>query len=225
MPAHELDDDDLALVRHVVGHLARRLPPHVEAEDLMQEWVIGLLDARGRYDPARDAAFKTFAEFRVRGAIRDYLRALDFAPRRIRARERAIEAKEHEVAQRFGRRPEAEEVADALGWSAERLRAERVAGQTALIPWPENEVGDPLEVAAEPADPGDGIDETRLRERIVDALERLPEQDRFVVTMAFWGDLPLGACGAILGVTESRACQIMDRALRRLAVILRGVAA
>ena len=213
------------LVKFVAGRVGSGLPSHVDDEDLISYGLLGLIRAIERFDPGREVKFETYAIPRIRGAIIDELRAMDWVPRSVRGRARDIERAITELEARLGRAPTDEEIAERLGLSEEELndslgeisRTSVVAldelwsvsggDQVALI--------DTIEDTQGP-NPQSALAETELREGIGEALARLPEREKLVVTLYYYEELTLREIGEVLGVTESRVSQLHTKAILRL---------
>jgi RNA polymerase sigma factor FliA len=223
------------LVKYVAGRLGSGLPAHVDDEDLVSYGLLGLIGAIERYDPDRDVKFETYAIARIRGAIIDELRALDWVPRSVRSRARDIERAIGELEAKLGRVPTDEEIAGKLGITTDELdeslseisRSSIAAldelwtiggsggDQVALI--------DTIEDTEAP-DPQGALSQTELREAIADAIARLPEREKLVVTLYYYEELTLREIGEVLGVTESRVSQLHTKAILRLKARLAGSA-
>jgi RNA polymerase sigma factor for flagellar operon FliA len=224
------------LVKYVAGRLGSGLPAHVDDEDLVSYGLLGLIGAIERYDPDRDVKFETYAIARIRGAIIDELRALDWVPRSVRSRARDIERAIAELEAKLARVPTDEEIANKLGLTEEELDESlseisrssiaaldelwTISGssgdQVALI----DTIEDP-----EAPDPQGSLSKTELREAIADAIARLPEREKLVVTLYYYEELTLREIGEVLGVTESRVSQLHTKAILRLKARLAGSAA
>ena len=223
------------LVKYVAGRLGSGLPAHVDDEDLVSYGLLGLIGAIERYDPDRDVKFETYAIARIRGAIIDELRALDWVPRSVRSRARDIERAIADLEGKLGRAPTDAEVAKKLNVSEEELNESlseisrssiaaldelwTISGtsgdQVALI--------DTIEDTEAP-DPQGSLSQTELREAIADAIARLPEREKLVVTLYYYEELTLREIGEVLGVTESRVSQLHTKAVLRLKARLSGSA-
>jgi RNA polymerase sigma factor FliA len=224
------------LVKYVAGRLGSGLPAHVDDEDLVSYGLLGLIGAIERYEPDRDVKFETYAIARIRGAIIDELRALDWVPRSVRSRARDIERAIAELEAKLGRVPSDEEIANKLGLTEEELDESlseiarssiaaldelwTISGttgdQVALI----DTIEDP-----EAPDPQGSLSQTELREAIADAIARLPEREKLVVTLYYYEELTLREIGEVLGVTESRVSQLHTKAILRLKARLAGAGA
>jgi RNA polymerase sigma factor FliA len=223
------------LVKYVAGRLGSGLPAHVDDEDLVSYGLLGLIGAIERYDPDRDVKFETYAIARIRGAIIDELRALDWVPRSVRSRARDIERAIAELEAKLGRVPTDEEIAQKLSLTEEELDESlseisrssiaaldelwTISGsggdQVALI--------DTIEDTEAP-EPQAMLSQTELREAIADAIARLPEREKLVVTLYYYEELTLREIGEVLGVTESRVSQLHTKAILRLKARLAGSA-
>jgi len=207
------------LVRAVVQQLASGLPPHVPREDLESCGMLGLLEALDRYDPSQGVRFETFAWYRIRGAVLDYLRSLDPASRSDRHKARKLEQAHERLAASLGREPTREELAAEVGCSPQELLAELGRLHGYLTASFEDLVRRAAETG-EPASREAGPEEAAERQELVAVLRRglelLPERERLVVGLYYYEGLTLGEIGEILGLTESRVCQIHAQALLRL---------
>jgi RNA polymerase sigma factor FliA len=221
------------LVKYVAGRLGSGLPAHVEEEDLVSYGLLGLIGAIERYDPDRDVKFETYAVTRIRGAIIDELRSLDWVPRSVRARAREIERAIAYLEAKLHRAPTDEEIAGRVGVSVDELEASltdisrssiaaldelwTIGGsggeQVALI--------DTIEDTEAPA-PESSFAETELKEALGEAITRLPEREKLVVTLYYYEELTLREIGEVLGVTESRVSQLHTKAILRLKARLSG---
>lgn len=210
----------LPLVQTVVDRVAAHLPPHVDRDDLFHAGVIGLIDALTKFDPTRDNAFSTYAVLRIRGAVIDELRARDWVPRGARERARAYQQAVAELSQRLGRLPRDEELAERLGVAVGMLaeiEAQSTLAAQVSFDAPVGEdgaLGDSLaRQDDELADPGRHLEADDRRRLLVKMLATLSEQERLVVKLYYFENLMMKEIAAILGVTESRICQIHARVM------------
>ncbi len=224
------------LVKYVAGRLGSGLPAHVDDEDLVSYGLLGLIGAIERYDPDRDVKFETYAIARIRGAIIDELRALDWVPRSVRSRARDIERAIGELEAKFGRVPSDEEIAGKLGITKDELdESLSEIGRSSIAALDElwtisGSSGDQVALIdtiedTEAPDPQGALSQTELREAIADAIARLPEREKLVVTLYYYEELTLREIGEVLGVTESRVSQLHTKAILRLKARLSGSAA
>ena len=220
------------LVKYVAGRLGSGLPAHVDEGDLVSYGLLGLIGAIERYDPGRDIKFETYAITRIRGAIIDELRAMDWVPRSVRSRARQIERAMGELESRLMRVPTDEEVAKRLGITddelAESLNEISRSSIGALDElWTVSPGGDQIaliDTIEDPhgPEPQSALDQTELREALADAISRLPEREKLVVTLYYYEELTLREIGEVLGVTESRVSQLHTKAILRLKARLSG---
>ena len=223
------------LVKYVAGRLGSGLPAHVDESDLVSYGLLGLISAIERYDPERDIKFETYAMARIKGAIIDELRALDWVPRSVRSRAREIERAITELESRLGRAPTDEEIARKIGITTEELEdaltdisRSSIAALDEL--WSGTGEGDQVSLLDTIEDtsgprPAEALDETELREALADAIARLPEREKLVVTLSYYEELTLREIGEVLGVTESRVSQLHTKAVLRLKARLAGATA
>ena len=221
------------LVKYVAGRMAAGLPSHVEEGDLISYGLIGLIGAIERYDPDRDVKFETYALARIKGSIIDELRAMDWVPRSVRSRARDIERAIGGLEAKLGRAPTDEEVAKQLGMSEEELdESLSEIGRSSIAAldelWTVSASGgdrialiDTLEDTQGP-EPQSELAQTELKEALGEAIARLPEREKLVVTLYYYEELTLREIGEVLGVTESRVSQLHTKAILRLKARLAG---
>ncbi|HEY5331741.1 MAG TPA: FliA/WhiG family RNA polymerase sigma factor [Acidobacteriaceae bacterium] len=229
VPAMDPQQRDRLLVEHLptVRFIARkihgRLPQHVELDDLISAGVVGLIDAFGKFDHGKQVQFKSYAQFRIRGAILDSLRSLDWSPRELRRKGRAVEEAIRTVTQVLGRAPGDEEIAremklklsdyqgllgDLKGLEIGSLHVERSedsgAEEIAYVAGSPEE--DPLFICMK----------GEIKQLLADAIDELPEKERLVLTLYYFEELTMKEIGITLGVVESRVSQIHTSAVVRL---------
>jgi RNA polymerase sigma factor for flagellar operon FliA len=216
----------VGLVRKVAYSMARRLPSRVDVRDLISSGTLGLLDAIAKYDPAQNDNFEAYAEIRIRGAILDELRGLDWVPRSVRQKSHALEKKTRELEGNLGRAPSDEEVAGSLALSMDAYYEYVNDVRSVTMLSLEDILGaagggnlGPASVAED--DPLDHLCKRATANALTSALEQLPERDRLVLTLYYLEALKLKEIGDILGVTESRVCQIHGHAIQRLKSFLK----
>ncbi len=219
--------EHLPIVGYVARQIRERLPQHIELDELVSSGTLGLLDAARKYDAGKGAQFRSYAQFRVRGAILDSLRSLDWSPRELRRKGRAVEQAASLLQTRLGRPPQDAEVAAEMGLTL--LHFQQLQGQlkgleiTALNAERGADTGED-EAAFVPARESDNplfqCLEGEARRRIVAAIDELPERERLVMTLRYFEDMNMREIGTVLGVVESRISQIHTHALHRLRGLL-----
>jgi RNA polymerase sigma factor for flagellar operon FliA len=216
--------EHLPEVRYIARRIHERLPAQVLLEDLVQAGVMGLIDALHRYDPARHAQLGTYARFRIRGAILDSLRALDWSPRDLRRRGRELKETERRLGERLGREPSAPEICAELG-----LELEAYYRLTAALHALESDAGpadadglSALDLAASPEpDPFEQCQRSEDRARLTQVIAELPERDQQLLSLYYFEELTMKEVGAVLGIGESRVSQIHTALLAKLRARLR----
>lgn len=210
----------LPLVHSVVERLCSHLPPHIDRDDLFHAGVIGLIDALNRFDASRDNAFSTYAVLRIRGQIIDELRDRDWVPRGVRERAKAYNQAVGELSRRHNRLPTDAELAAHLHIDADELpemeREAQLAAQVSLdAPMGEDtSLGATMaNTTADAEDPSRSLERDDRRAMLLSVLKTLTEQERRVVKLYYFENLIMREIAALLGVTESRVCQIHARIL------------
>jgi RNA polymerase sigma factor for flagellar operon FliA len=223
----QLVEDHLPLVKHVVLQVAGHFPRHVDRQELARAGALGLVEAAQRFDPARGVPFDRFAARRIRGAILDAVRAVDWAPRSVRALGRALEAAEQDLANEHGSAPSNVQVAAALGMSEGDLAAVRDRVFRSVVLALEHAVtgaGDDGEVLSlgdvladrTMAEPSEDLESRELLGYLRDAVGLLPERHRLVIVGYFLGGRTSAELAEELDVTESRISQVRSEALAML---------
>jgi len=221
------------MIKYVANRIAMRLPPHIEVDDLISVGVLGLMDAISKYDSSRGAKFKTYAEFRVRGAILDELRSLDWVPRSIRQKASAVEKVVRSLEAKLRRLPEDEEVAKEMDLTLDQFY--RTIDETKSVPvfsledlgiakesGEQQSLLDCLAGKAD-ADPQTQIRLIELKEIIAKAIDTLPEKERLMVSLYYYEELTMKEIGAVLDITESRVSQIHSKAVLHLRTKLKSI--
>jgi len=205
----------LPLVRRLAFRMARRLPPNVDVGDLIGAGTEGLIKAADAFDPSRHARFEPYAEQRIRGAILDELRGLDPMTRHGRRRLAEVTKAVRSLEATLGRAPEEDEIAKALGLPIAQYRklTEELARAPALAALGEV---DPDGIESEAGDPSRALDEAQLLERVARAIRGLPERTQTVLALYYQESCTQAEIAEVLGVTESRVCQILGEATARL---------
>ena len=233
-PAHEhqricekdrqkLMEEQLPQVRYIARRIHDRLPAHVLLDDLVNAGIIGLFDAVDKFDPGKHVQFKSYAKFRITGAILDSLRELDWSPRDLRKKARRLEEVEHDCRAQLGRAPTESELAAGMrmklgefqnflnelrGLDLSSLQAGPADGDDAA--WAETEVSDPG------PNPFELCSQSETKQKLVWALGELPVREREVLALYYHEELTMKEIGAVLGIGESRVSQVHSAALVRL---------
>jgi RNA polymerase sigma factor for flagellar operon FliA len=232
---YKVDEDDKArerlvvayspLVKFIAGRMASGLPSHVEESDLISYGLLGLIGAIERFDTEREIKFETFAVARIKGAIIDELRSLDWVPRSVRARARQVEKAHSELEAKLQRSPSDEEMAAKLELTVEEFQGVllEIANSSVLALDDLWTFADPeggsqvsiLDTIQDPAavDPESEAAASELKDRLADAIESLPERERLVIALYYYENLTLREIGEVLGVTESRVSQLHTKAV------------
>jgi RNA polymerase sigma factor for flagellar operon FliA len=219
----------LHLVKYVAGRISVNLPPNVEINDLINDGILGLIDAIEKYDDARGVKFETYAITRINGAILDALRSLDWVPRAVRQRARELERTYQELESTYGRAPTEDEVAKHLGLTRKELdqQMQRVRG-TAVLSLEEflpNEKGYEIPLVDTLKDDEHDVtsefEQGEIRSALVRAVESLPPQERTVISLYYFDGQTLKEIKSALGVSESRVSQIHAQAVIHLRQRLR----
>lgn len=216
------------LVKRIAHHMMLKLPNSVQVDDLIQAGMMGLLEAAGRYDELRGAQFETYAAQRIRGAMLDELRSSDWLPRSMRSDMRRIEAAIHRMQQRLGRAPVESEIARELDIPLaeyqQLLQESRGAQLVYYEDFHEEGANDFFEnfESLEEVNPLALLQDERFRSALISAIEKLPERERMMMGMHYEHDMNLREIGEVLGVGESRVCQLHSQAVARLRSMLKG---
>lgn len=205
-----------AVVKYVAGRLAAGLPRNVEVGDLVSAGMFGLIEAVERFEPERGFKFETFAIPRIRGAMTDELRSMDWVPRSVRIKARKIEERSGHLQAKMGRAPSDEELAEALSWTEGQLNhAQSQISTAGLVALDEltGPGGDELEMTDDSRSPLVYMDLVLERQLLVEAFAAAGEREREVMGMYYIEGLTMAQVGGVLGVTESRVCQIHAKAV------------
>jgi len=214
------------LVKYVAGKVAIGMPQNVEFDDLVSYGSFGLLDAIEKFDPDRDIKFKTYAMTRIRGAIFDELRSIDWIPRSIRQKARQVEETIAMLENKLGHTVEDEDIAKELGISVDELQSllTKISG-TSIVSlndiWylgDDNDEVSFMETLESPANlnPDSLIEREEIKSVIVEAIRHLPDKEKKVIVLYYYEDLTLKEIGEVLEVTESRISQLHTKAIMRL---------
>lgn len=215
--------EHLPSVRFIARKIHQKLPQHVELEDLVSAGVVGLMEACRRFDRSRHVQFKSFAQFRIRGAILDSLRDLDWSPRELRRKGRALDEATRRLTQQLGRAPLEHEVAAEMEMSLQQLQqllGDLKGLEMGSLNAEHDDESSSEELDFIPCAPEDDplfrCLQGETRQRLIDAIETLPEKERLVLTLYYYEELTMNEIGLALGVVESRVSQIRSSAVRRL---------
>ncbi|HEU5341763.1 FliA/WhiG family RNA polymerase sigma factor [Edaphobacter sp.] len=222
--------EHLPTVRYVARRIHERLPQHVDLDDLVSAGVVGLIDAFSKFDRNKKVQFKSYAQFRIRGAILDSLRTLDWSPRELRRKGRAVEEAIRAVTQRVGRAPLEQEIAREMGLGLadyQQLLGDLKGLEIGSLHIERSEDSGDEELAYVPGAPEDDplfrCLKGEMKQRLVDAIDELPEKERMVLTLYYYEDLTMKEIGLTLGVVESRVSQIHSSAVAHLRAALAGL--
>ena len=210
------------MVKRIAHHLAARLPASVQIDDLLQAGLIGLMDAAGRFEESQGVQFETFAAQRVRGAMLDELRASDWLPRGIRKTQRQIETALSRLEQRLGRAASESEVAAEMGVSLheyQEMLDDAHGGQLIYYDDSDRDSDDDFlerHCPDEGHQPPEALHDARFREALIGAIDNLPEREKQLMGMYYEQELNFREIAAVMGVTESRVCQLHSQAVARL---------
>lgn len=215
------------IVKYVAGRISSGLPAHVEEADLISYGLLGLVGAVERFEPERHIKFETFAMTRIKGAIIDELRSMDWVPRSVRAKMRRIEEINAELENKYQRSPTDEEIAGALDISVDEFHdALTLISTSSIVALDEmwtvsDSSGDTVSLLdtigdVKADDPVQSIDRDEVKDRLADAVSKLPEREKLVVALYYYENLTLREIGEVLNVTESRVSQLHTRAVLRL---------
>jgi len=215
------------LVKYVAGRVAVGLPANIEQADLISYGIFGLIDAIDKYEPDRGIKFETYAISRIRGAIIDELRAIDWVPRSVRFKAREVEKAYTALENKLKRPPSDAEIAEEMGISSDALNAIYTQLSTvSLVALDElmsveGDKGDRLSLVetledTKAAGPVDTVEAEEMKQILAGAINRLPEREKIVITLYYYEGLTLAEIGTVLGVTESRICQMHTKAVLAL---------
>jgi RNA polymerase sigma factor for flagellar operon FliA len=224
--------EHLPMVRYLARRIHERLPQHVELEDLVSAGVVGLIDAFSKFDHGKQVQFKSYAQFRIRGAILDSLRTLDWSPRELRRKGRAVEEAIRTVTQKLSRVPTEQEIAKEMDLGLaeyQQLLGELKGLEIGSLHMERTEDSGDEELSYVPGSPEEDplfrCLQGEMKQHLIDAIDELPEKERMVLTLYYYEELTMKEIGLTLGVVESRVSQIHSSAVLRLRVALAGLRA
>ena len=224
--------EHLPIVRFLARRIHERLPQHVDIEDLVSAGVVGLMDAFTKFDPAKKVQFRSYAQFRIRGAILDSLRTLDWSPRELRRKGRAVEEAIRVLTARMGHAPDEAEVAREMALGLEeyqQLLGELKGLEIGTLHMERNEDSGEEELAYIPGRPEEDplfcCLRGELEERLAEAIQNLPDRERLVMSLYYYEEMTMHEIGLALGVVESRVSQVHASAVAHLRGALKDLAA
>jgi RNA polymerase sigma factor FliA len=219
--------EHLPTVRYLARRIHERLPQHIDLDDLISAGVVGLIDAFSKFDHGKKVQFKSYAQFRIRGAILDSLRTLDWSPRELRRKGRAVEEAIRSVTQRLGRAPSEQEIAGEMELSLteyQQLLGSLKGLEIGSLHMERSEDSGDEELAYIPGSPEEDplfrCLKGEMKQRLADAIDELPEKERMVLTLYYYEELTMKEIGLTLGVVESRVSQVHSSAVLRLRAAL-----
>lgn len=218
--------EHMPLVRAIAVRVHENLPVHVDLDDLIHAGIMGLMDAATKYNPGKQVAFSAYAKHRIKGAILDSLRQLDWASRDLRRRHKQIEAITRELTGELHRSPREEEIADRLGVSLSKLRQMTLDLRNVGLISASTRAADQEDLPApdfpsQPeCEPDNMFSHSQMRRSLGDAMKCLPQRYQMVVTMYYTNDMTMKEIGTAMGINESRVSQIHKAALEKMAVAL-----
>jgi len=212
------------LIKYIANRIAIRLPSHIDIEDIVNTGVLGLMDAIEKFDPTRGVKFETYAEFRIKGAILDELRALDWVPRSVRKIATWLDTANASLEKKLGRPAYDEELAEAMDIEVEKLHEllSRAGGISLLsleMVINKNDGKRPLMdflAAKDDQNPVESMKLEEMRDIVADCIELLPEKEKLVISLYYYDELTMKEIGSVLKLTESRVSQIHTKAVMRL---------
>jgi RNA polymerase sigma factor FliA len=223
--------DHVPIVRFLARRIHERLPQHVEIEDLVSAGVVGLMDAFSKFDPTKKVQFRSYAQFRIRGAILDSLRTLDWSPRELRRKGRAVEEAIRMLTVRLGRAAAEPEIAAEMGMTLgeyQQLLGDLKGLEIGTLHVERNENSGEEELAYVPGRPEDDplfvCLKGELEDRLAGAIAHLADRERLVMTLYYYEEMTMREIGLALGVVESRVSQVHASAVVHLRATLRDLA-
>ncbi len=231
-PLEKVIEEFMPVINYWANRYAYQASPVLDREDLISAGILGLIEAYNRFDPSKGVKFKTFAEFRIRGAILDEIRKLDIIPRSVRDKIDEYEEVIRKLYQKLGRMPEEEEIAKALGLSLDEYYKflDRIKGisfidiNTLKQKIPDLDEEDLFEFIPgdEKEDPFEKYALKELEEKLKDAIEKLSEKEKLVLALYYYEGLTMKEIAKVLDYTESRISQIHSQAILKLRALLKG---
>jgi len=222
-------NDSLPFIKYTAYRLTHRLPPQLSVEDLISVGIMGLLDALQRFTEGR-VKLKTFAEYRIKGAMLDELRAHDWVPRSLKTKISQIKKAHHQLEKELGRAPDEEEVARSLKITLDEYYATLQSANNAVVfsfedfrdRMNEESDMDVTECIPDPdtKDPLELLEESSIRDALAQLIDRLPEKEKLLLSLYYWDELTMKEIGKVMNLTEGRVCQLHSQALIRLKALM-----
>ncbi len=212
------------LIKYIANRIAARLPMHIDIQDMINSGVLGLMDAIEKFDPEKGVKFETYAEYRIKGAILDSLRAMDWVPRSVRKVATMLDNTQSDLEKKLGRPATEEEVADAMDVEVDKLHkiVNRVSNVSMVSLERETKHNNNRTTLLDKLmdedmeSPFERLDSEEMRSFLADTIERLPKKERVVISLYYYKELTMKEIGTILKLTESRVSQIHTKAVIRL---------
>jgi len=223
----------MRVVKYIAGRMAIHVPNSVEMDDLVGWGVIGLMDAVEKFDHTQDIKFSTYASIRIRGAIIDQIRSLDWAPRSLRTMARKVGAAREQLRHEKGAEPSVEEIAEKLGTTpghiediVAQLQTAQVLALDDYLPSEDSQEARRVDVTGNvgAVSPSHAAELRERQDLLVEAILKLPDQQQKVLNLYYYEELTLKEVGAVLDVSESRVCQIHSAAMKRLRKVMQETA-
>jgi RNA polymerase sigma factor for flagellar operon FliA len=215
--------EHLSLVKAIAVRVHESLPVHVDLDDLVHAGVLGLIDAVGKFDDSKKVAFQSYAKHRIKGAILDSLRQLDWASRDLRKRQKQVDAAARDLALSLGRTPTESEMAERMGVTIDRWRRMTLELQSVrpAVVDPERDRTQDCPARLE-SQPDRMCERRQMQHTLARAIEALPKRYQRVVFLYYTNDMTMKEIGEVLGVNESRISQIHKTALKKMAITLKS---
>lgn len=213
----------IPLVKSIASKLSYFLPPGVDYDDLVSVGMVGLYEAISRFDETKNTKFETYARFRIRGAILNFLQSMNWIPRSVKEKAKKVEQTTQQLTEKKGEIPTDEEIVSELGWDIKEYE-EHMKNSAPIYFIPIDEINEDLEIMnrMDFCSPEDSVEREIKIKLVAQAIEKLPEKERVVLTLYFYEDLSLKDIGSILDLSESRISQILSSAMNKIKAYLRS---
>ncbi|MCX7905432.1 MAG: FliA/WhiG family RNA polymerase sigma factor [Elusimicrobiales bacterium] len=213
----------IPLVKNIASKLSYNLPPGVDYEDLVSVGMVGLYEAISRFDESRNTKFEAYARYRIRGSILNFLQSMNWIPRSVKEKAKIVEKVTENLTSKNGEIPSDAEITKELGWSIEEYY-EHLKNSSPIYFIPIDELNEDFEIVnrLDFYTPEENVERELKIKLVSEALEKLPEKEKIVVSLYFYEDLNLKEIGNILELTESRISQILSSAINKIKAYLRS---